>query len=200
MEKDSFLTINTIAQGSYTEKRSRFVAFAIPVQSIDEIKDLLEQYRKQYYDARHICWAYVLGAEGLDFRVNDDGEPSSTAGRPILGQIYSKGLTDILVLVIRYFGGIKLGTSGLIMAYRSAAAEVLNSVEIVERTIDDELSIRFEYPYLNSVMRVIKEENPHIVYQKFDMNCEITLRIRRSRMAFLRTRLLNISTVMSSIR
>ena len=123
MADDSYKTIKQVAEGYYTEKRSRFISYAIPVRTVEEVKEQLEKYRKQYYDARHVCWAYMLGPERQTFRANDDGEPSSTAGKPILGQINSNELTDLLIVVVRYFGGIELGTSGLIVAYRTAAAE-----------------------------------------------------------------------------
>ena len=177
---DSYKTIKETAEGYYTEKRSRFISFAIPVKTADEVKNLLDKYRKQYYDARHVCWAYMLGSERKEFRSNDDGEPSSTAGKPILGQINSNGLTDILIVVIRYFGGIELGTSGLIVAYRTAAAEAIAAAEIVECTVDDDIYIVFEYPELNAVMRVVKEMKPEILFQSFEMTCEMTLRIRKS--------------------
>ncbi|HIU55843.1 MAG TPA: YigZ family protein, partial [Candidatus Gallibacteroides avistercoris] len=139
--------------------------------------------------ARHICWAYMLGTERTDFRANDNGEPSGTAGRPILGQINSNELTDILILVVRYFGGIKLGTSGLITAYKEAAAEAIRNNEIVTCFVEDQLSILFEYPLLNQVMRIVKEEEAAVVSQRFDMDCEITLQIRRSLMERLKDRL-----------
>ena len=174
MADDSYKTIKQVAEGYYTEKRSRFISYAIPVRTVEEVKEQLDKYRKQYYDARHVCWAYMLGPERLTFRANDDGEPSSTAGKPILGQINSNGLTDILIVVIRYFGGIELGTSGLIVAYRTAAAEAIAAAEIEERTVDEDITIAFEYPYLNGIMRIVKEENPVIVSQKFEMDCEMT--------------------------
>jgi len=186
---DSYKTIKELAEGYYTEKRSRFISYAVPVKTVDEVKSRLDTYRKQYYDAHHVCWAYMLGAERKEFRSNDDGEPSSTAGKPILGQINSNGLTDILIVVIRYFGGIELGTSGLIVAYRTAAAEAIAAAEIVECTIDEDIYIVFEYPHLNAVMRVVKEMKPEIVSQSLEMTCEMTLRIRKSESAKLIARL-----------
>ncbi|MDH6356435.1 YigZ family protein [Parabacteroides sp. PF5-9] len=194
MTDDSYKTIKAIAEGYYTEKRSRFIAYAIPVKTVEEVKAELEKYRKQYYDARHVCWAYMLGPERTTFRANDDGEPSSTAGKPILGQINSNELTDILILVIRYFGGIELGTSGLIVAYRSAAAEAIAAAEIEELTVDEEITVVFEYPYLNGIMRIVKEDNPVIVSQQFDMNCEMILRIRKSEAERLKNRLSKVET------
>ena len=186
---DSYKTIKETAEGYYTEKRSRFISYAIPIKTVDEVKNLLDKYRKQYYDARHICWAYMLGAERKEFRSNDDGEPSSTAGKPILGQINSNGLTDILVVVIRYFGGIELGTSGLIVAYRTATAEAIAAAEMIDCTVDEDIHIVFEYPNLNAVMRVVKEMNPEILSQSFEMTCEMTLRIRKSEVEALIGRL-----------
>ncbi len=194
MTDDSYKTIREVSKGYYTEKRSRFISYAIPVRTVEEVKEHIERYRKEYYDARHVCWAYMIGAERTIFRANDDGEPSSTAGKPILGQINSNELTDILVLVIRYFGGIELGTSGLIVAYRTAAAEAIAAAEIEERTVDEEITVLFEYPFLNGVMRIVKEENPTVVSQQFDMDCKMTLRIRKGAAERLKARLLKVET------
>lgn len=146
MSEDTYKTIVAPSEGIYTEKRSKFIAMAFPVRTVDEIKVHLEACQKKYYDARHVCYAYMLGHERKDFRANDNGEPSGTAGKPILGQINSNELTDILIVVVRYFGGIKLGTSGLIQAYKAAAAEAIAAAEFVERTVDDVVSFLFEYP------------------------------------------------------
>ena len=186
---DTYLTIQDKSEGIYTEKRSKFLAFAHPVETIDEIKDLITDYKKKYYDARHVCYAYMLGPERTDFRANDDGEPSSTAGKPILGQINSRELTNILVVVIRYFGGVKLGTSGLIVAYREAAAEALSAATVIEKTIEETVTFTFPYMMMNSVMRVVKELNPRIVEQKYDETCIITLAIKRSMAPMLEERL-----------
>ena len=186
---DTYLTIQDKSEGIYTEKRSKFLAFAHPVETIDEIKDLLTDYKKKYYDARHVCYAYMLGPERTDFRVNDDGEPSSTAGKPILGQINSRELTNILVVVIRYFGGVKLGTSGLIVAYREAATEALSAATVIEKTIEETVTFTFPYVMMNSVMRVVKELNPRIIEQKYDETCIITLAIKRSMAPMLEERL-----------
>ena len=186
---DTYLTIQDKSEGIYTEKRSKFLAFAHPVETIEEIKDLLTDYKKKYYDARHVCYAYMLGPERTDFRANDDGEPSSTAGKPILGQINSRELTNILVVVIRYFGGVKLGTSGLIVAYREAAAEALSAAAVIEKTIEETVTFTFPYVMMNSVMRVVKELNPRIVEQKYDETCIITLAIKRSMAPMLEERL-----------
>ncbi|MDH6312050.1 putative YigZ family protein [Parabacteroides sp. PFB2-10] len=191
---DSYKTIKGLSEGFYSEKRSRFLAFAIPVRTVEEVKAEVDKYRKQYYDSRHVCWAYMLGAERTVFRANDDGEPSSTAGKPILGQINSNELTDILVIVVRYFGGVELGTSGLIVAYRTAAADAIAQAEIEERTVDVDITIAFEYPYLNGIMRVVKEDNPTIVSQRFEIDCEMTLRIRKSEAERLTNRLLKVES------
>ena len=148
---DTYKTITGPAEGYYTEKRSRFLSFALPVHSVEEVKEAIARFRKEYYDARHVCWAYMLGADRKTFRANDDGEPSSTAGKPILGQINSNELTDILIVVIRYFGGIELGTSGLIVAYRTAAADAIANATIEERTVDEDITVLFEYPSMNGI-------------------------------------------------
>lgn len=194
MENDTYKTIEKIAEGYYTEKRSKFFSFAIPVRNTEEVKKHVEKFRKEYYDARHICWAYMLGAKREIFRANDDGEPSSTAGKPILGQINSKELTDILIIVIRYFGGIELGTSGLIVAYRTAAAAAIEAAETVVRTVDIDITVNFEYPYMNGIMKVIKETNPIIVSKKFDIDCQMTLRIRKSEAEKLKGLLLKVES------
>ena len=194
MANDSYKTIRAVSEGDYSEKRSRFISYAIPVRTLEEVKEAVAKYRKEYYDARHVCWAYMLGHERLNFRANDDGEPSSTSGKPILGQINSNELTDILIVVIRYFGGIELGTSGLIVAYRTAAAEAIAAAEIEERTVDETFTIQFEYPYLNSVMRIVKEDGPTILAQQFEMDCEMTLRIRQGEAERLRNRLLKVDS------
>ena len=194
MIDDTFKTIAAPAEGTYSEKRSKFLAFAIPVRTQDEVKELVKEYQKKYYDARHACYAYMLGHERKDFRANDNGEPSGTAGKPILGQINSNELTDILIIVVRYFGGIKLGTSGLIGAYKTAAADAIANATIIEKTVDDDVTVFFEYPFLNDVMRIVKEEEPQVVEQVFEMDCKMTLRIRRSKMGRLRSRLEKVET------
>ena len=186
---DEFKTIVTTSEGYYTEKRSKFLAFAHHVQTVDEVKDIIAQYRKKYYDARHVCYAYMLGAERLEFRANDDGEPSSTAGKPILGQINSNELTDILIVVVRYYGGVNLGTSGLIIAYREAAADAINHATIETRQVEEIVKYSFAYPQMNDVMRIVKDMNPHIISQTYDNTCEIVLSIRKSEAEQLRNRL-----------
>ncbi|MBR6805834.1 MAG: YigZ family protein [Bacteroidaceae bacterium] len=188
MENDIYRTIDVQGEGIYSEKRSKFLAFAIPVLTVEDVKREVEAYQKKYYDARHVRYAYRLGERRELFRANDNGEPSGTAGKPILGQIDSRELTNVLVIVVRYFGGIKLGTSGLIVAYKAAAAEALDATEHVEKTINEEITLKFSYPLLNDVLRIVKEENPRIVEQVFDNECVVRLSIRLSRMPRLRER------------
>ena len=190
---DEYRTIKTEGEGYYTEKRSKFLAFAHHVSTVDEIKEILSGYRKKYFDARHICYAYMLGPERLEFRANDDGEPSSTAGKPILGQINSQELTDILIVVVRYYGGVNLGTSGLIVAYREAAADAIAHSEIETRQVEEIVTYAFPYPMMNDVMRIVKEMQPRIVSQTYDNTCEIKLSIRKSEAEQLRNRLQKLS-------
>lgn len=194
MTEDTYKTIAAPAESVYTEKRSKFIAIALPVRTLAEIKAYLDEYQKKYYDARHVCYAYMLGAERKEFRANDNGEPSGTAGKPILGQINSNELTDILVIVVRYFGGIKLGTSGLIVAYKTAAAQALSEAQIIEKTVDEQVTVVFEYPFMNDIMRIVKEESLEILNQSYDMDCVMTLRIRKSQMPRLRMRLEKVET------
>ena len=186
---DIYKTIAQKSEGTYTEKRSKFLAFAHPVETLDQIKELIEGYKKKYYDARHVCYAYMLGVDRATFRANDDGEPSSTAGKPILGQINSKELTNILVVVIRYFGGVKLGTSGLIIAYKEATIAALSNANVIEKQVEELISYTFPYVMMNSVMKVVKELNPQIVSQTYEQTCQITLSIRRSMAPILQERL-----------
>jgi len=190
---DEFKTIKGGCEGYYTEKRSKFLDFAHHVHTVDEIKDLIAGYRKKYYDARHVCYAYMLGPERLEFRANDDGEPSSTAGKPILGQINSNELTDILIVVVRYYGGVNLGTSGLIVAYREAAADALAHSEIETRQVEEIITYSFAYPLMNDVMRIVKDMQPRIVSQTYDNTCEIKLSIRKSEAEQLKSRLEKLS-------
>ena len=194
MVEDQYKTIleETIGEGYYTEKRSKFLAFAHHIESVDEAKELVIAYRKQYYDARHCCYAYMLGPEQKAFRAND-GEPSSTAGKPILGQIISHELTNVIVFVIRYFGGVKLGTSGLINAYRTAANEALSNASVVVKQVEETIDFDFTYPMMNDVMRVVKEMQPRVIDQKFDNTCSIKLSIRKSEAEQLRMRLSKLS-------
>lgn len=191
---DEYFTIkDNISEGFYSEKRSKFLAFAFHVTIEEEIKEIVSEYRKKYYDARHVCWAYMLGAQRTDFRANDDGEPSSTAGKPILGQINKNELTDILIIVVRYYGGVNLGTSGLIVAYRTAAAEAIANAEIIK--LYDEEVVTYDFPYvmMNDVMKIIKDMSPRIVNQTYDNTCEIQLSIRKSQAPLLKSRLEKLS-------
>lgn len=191
---DEYKTITEVTgEGFYSEKRSKFLAFAHHVETIDEIKDILASYRKKYYDARHVCYAYMLGADKADFRANDDGEPSSTAGKPVLGQINSYDLTNVLVIVVRYYGGVNLGTGGLIVAYRTAAADALDHATIETRLVEEVITYSFPYPMMNAVMRVIKEMQPRIVSQTFDNTCSISMSIRQEMAPVLRDRLEKLS-------
>ena len=190
---DEYRTIKTEGEGYYTEKRSKFLAFVHHVESVEQIKDIIAGYRKKYYDARHVCYAYMLGPERTEFRANDDGEPSSTAGKPILGQINSNELTDILIVVVRYYGGVNLGTSGLIVAYREAAADAIAHSEIETRQVEEIVTYTFAYPLMNDVMRIVKEMNPRIVSQTYDNTCKIRLAIRQSEAEQLKNRLNKLS-------
>lgn len=188
--EDTYRTIdNNIGEGYYTEKRSKFLAFAHHIETADEAMEIVKQYRKKYYDARHCCYAYMVGPERNEFRANDDGEPSSTAGKPILGQINSNELTDILIVVIRYYGGVNLGTGGLIVAYRTAAADAISHCKIEDRIVEEKIEYKFTYPMMNSVMHVIKSMPAKIVAQHFDNNCSITISIRKSMAEELLSRL-----------
>ena len=191
---DTYKTItSTVAEGFYSEKRSKFYAFAHHVETADEVKTLVDGYRKRFYDARHVCYAYMLGPERKDFRANDDGEPSSTAGKPILGQINSNELTDVLIVVVRYYGGVNLGTSGLIIAYREAAADALAHAKVEERQVEAIVDYEFPYVMMNQVMRVVKDMQPRIVEQAFDNTCRLRLAIRLSEEQQLRQRLEKLS-------
>lgn len=188
-QKDEFLTItDTPAEGFYSEKRSKFLAFAFHVTSEEEVKQYVAEFRKKYYDARHVCWAYMLGADRTDFRANDDGEPSSTAGKPILGQINKNELTDILIIVVRYYGGVNLGTSGLIVAYRTVAAEAIANAEIVSQFVEEEVVFDFPYIMMNDVMKIIKDMSPRIISQTYDNTCEMKLSIRKSEAPMLKSK------------
>lgn len=186
---DEYKTISATSEGYYTEKRSKFLAFAHHVETVDQVKDIIAGYRKKYYDARHVCYAYMLGPERQDFRANDDGEPSSTAGKPILGQINSNELTDIFIVVVRYYGGVNLGTSGLIVAYREAAADAIAHATVETRQVEELVKYSFSYPQMNDVMRIVKDMNPRIISQTYDNTCEIVLSIRKSEAEELRQRL-----------
>ncbi len=187
---DTYKTVSEeVCEGFYSEKRSKFLAFVHHVDSVDEAMAIVKEYRKKYYDARHCCYAYVLGSDRADFRANDDGEPSSTAGKPILGQLNRLELTDVLVVVIRYYGGVNLGTGGLIVAYRTATEAALSKAVIEEKFVEERITYRFTYPMINAVMRVVKETGARIVSQSFDNDCEIVLSIRQSLAEGLQARL-----------
>lgn len=191
MTEDQYKTIDKeiIGEGYYTEKRSKFLAFAHHIESVDEVKEIIAVYRRKYYDARHCCYAYMLGPERTEFRANDDGEPSSTAGKPILGQINSAELTDVLIVVVRYYGGVNLGTGGLIVAYRAAAADAIANSKIEIRQVEEIVKYDFTYPMMNDVMHIVKEIQPKIIDQKFDNTCSITLSVRKSEAELLKSRL-----------
>lgn len=190
---DEFKTITNVGEGTYSEKRSKFLAFSHHVESEDDIRELLAFYRKKYFDARHVCYAYMLGAERKIFRANDDGEPSSTAGKPILGQINSSGLTDILIVVVRYYGGVNLGTGGLIVAYKTAAAAAIENSVVETRQVEEIITYNFPYVMMNNVMRVVKDMKPRILFQTYDTTCEIKLSIRLSEAEILKARLAKLS-------
>ena len=193
MITDEYKTINNVGKGTYSEKRSKFLAFSHHVETEDEVKEIVAEYRKKYYDARHVCYAYMLGADRSIFRANDDGEPSSTAGKPILGQINSNELTDILIIVVRYYGGVNLGTGGLIVAYKTAASEAIAVSEVITKQVEEVVTYSFSYVMMNDVMRIVKEMKPHIVSQTYDNTCEIKLSIRKSEAKQLRSRLAKLS-------
>ncbi len=180
MFEDTYRTITAFSEGIYKEKGSKFIALAHPVKTEAEVKEKLEKIRKEYHDARHHCYAWVLGPDKSAHRYNDDGEPSGTAGRPISGQIQSKDLTNILVVVVRYFGGTKLGVSGLITAYKTATRDALETADIISLTVNDVYELSFEYPLMNDVMRVIKDEGLKIERQDFRLTCKLSFRVRKN--------------------
>ncbi len=186
---DTYKTLEQAGEGIYKEKMSKFLSFAHPVSSADEAKDIVKKYQKEYFDARHVCWAYMIGTARTEFMSNDNGEPSGTAGKPILGQINSFGLTNVVIVVVRYFGGIKLGTSGLIVAYREAAAEAIRNSVIIE--CHEQASVEFTFPYIvmNDVMKIVKSSDAQIAEQLFDNACQMRLSIRADYMDDLRKRL-----------
>lgn len=195
MFDDTYRTIAAPAEGLYKEKGSKFLAFAYPVRTTDEVKAYLDALRKQYFDARHHCYAYILGANKDAWRANDDGEPSGTGGRPIHGQLLSADLTDTLIVVVRYFGGILLGASGLANAYKTAARDAIDHAEIVERTIDVRYRLRFEYALMNDVMRIIKDFDLKPENQQFDLDCTLDLSVRQSLSVRLYDAIVNLRAV-----
>ena len=180
MAQDSFKTIARAAETTYRQLSSKFLVYAYPVETEEEIKEYLDALRKKWFDATHHCYAWRLGAHGELFRANDDGEPSSTAGKPILGQLLSQEVTNCLVVVVRYFGGTKLGVPGLIAAYKESTAQVLAECEIIEKTVDVVYNVQFSYMAMNDIMRIVKDMQPRIVSQEFDNMCNMTLAIREA--------------------
>lgn len=177
---DTYQTLAATAEGIYKEKGSKFLAFAYPVRTVEDVKKHLEHLRKEYFDARHHCYAYILGPDKATYRANDDGEPSGTGGRPIHGQMLSFDITDTLIVVVRYFGGILLGASGLANAYKAAAHDALQNATIVQRTVNADYRLCFEYPLMNNVMRILKEQNISPQNQQFEMDCKIDISVRKS--------------------
>lgn len=180
MFEDTYFTIEEKVEGLYKEKGSRFISLAFPVSKEEEVKEIIKDIKKEYYDARHHCYAYILGYDKSTYRMNDDGEPSSTAGKPIYGQLLSKDLTNVLVVVVRYFGGTKLGASGLIQAYKQAALDALNNAKIIEKTVDEIYSISFDYVFMNDVMKVLKDFDVIQMNHRFDNDCYLEFRTRKS--------------------
>lgn len=203
MISDTYLTVAAPAEGLYKDKGSRFLAFAYPIYSETDVKPLVEALKAKYYDARHHCYAWRLGIEasegGVRFRVNDDGEPAGSAGRPILGQILSRELTNLLVVVVRYFGGIKLGVPGLIAAYKDATADALANARIVERTENREIVVEFPYLAMNPVMKIVKDMEPGVLGQEFDLSCRLRLSVRLRDAAALAERMGEIEGVNVSL-
>lgn len=197
--KDTYRTIAGNSEGLYKEKGSKFLAFAYHVESEEEVKARLGELRKKYYDARHHCYAYSLGATRGAFRMNDDGEPSGTGGKPIYGQLLSMDVTDVLVVVVRYFGGVLLGTSGLTNAYKTAAREALEAGTIEERTVDDRYRVTFKYEQMNDVMRIVKDYGLTLTKQRFEMECEVEFSVRQSNSERVRQAFENLRTVRSCI-
>ena len=189
-ETDKYLTLEDLSEGLYKDKGSRFYAFVFPVASVDDAKKKLDEYRKKYHDARHVCYAYVVGKTDEDCvtRSSDDGEPSGTAGKPMLTQLVSNGLHDVMAVVVRYFGGVLLGTGGLVVAYRSAMEDALQNARIVEKTVEDEITVEFEYEKMNSIMKVVKDNSFKIVSQQFDLKCSVTVLVPKSKMAMVKAK------------
>ena len=192
---DAYMTISSPCEGLYKEKGSKFLAFAFPVSTKEQVKPIVDDLRKKHHDARHVCFAYIINPQSPETRANDDGEPSGTAGRPMLGALQSKGVVNVLMVVVRYFGGTKLGTSGLINAYKTASLDALENGEIIERNLEAILSIRFSYFVMNDVMKVMKEENPTVLSQSFDNECAMQLQVRLNDYEKLKSRLENIEGV-----
>ncbi len=194
---DTYLSISQPAESLFKEKGSKFIAFAYPVENEQDIKEKLDLLRKKYYDATHHCYAYILGKDKKNFRANDDGEPNGTAGLPILGQIKSKNITNALVVVVRYFGGTKLGVGGLVSAYKTAAAEVLSQSKIIEKILSQSITFHFDYLQMNEIMKIIKDYELKILSQKFDNQCEITLQVREDLVEEITKKIANFSFLFS---
>ncbi len=190
---DSYKTVDGVSEGYFSDKRSRFYAFAHHAETADEVKALVAGYRKKYHDARHVCWAFRLGPDGGEYRYNDDGEPSSTAGKPIYGQILSLGVTDTAVIVVRYYGGVNLGTGGLVAAYRAAAADALGKAAVKERFVETVTDFSFPYPVTDRVMKIVHETGARILYSTYDTTCSLRLAIRASKAGELKKKLDNIA-------
>jgi uncharacterized YigZ family protein len=182
---DTYLTVKEKSQGLYKEKGSKFIALAFPVSTEEEVKAILQDLRKEYHDARHHCYAYIMGFKGENWRANDDGEPSSTAGKPIHGQLLSRNITNTLVVVIRYFGGTKLGVSGLINAYKLSASDALDNAEIITKMVTDIYKISFAYQAMNDVMKLVKDEDLRIINQQFDSTCYMEVGVRQGKSSLL---------------
>jgi uncharacterized YigZ family protein len=193
--EDHFKTIALQADGYYKDRGSKFIARIYPAETAEDCKNILIAIKKEFHDARHHCYAYRIQPEDEEFRSNDDGEPSGTAGKPILNQLYSNELFNVVLIVVRYFGGTKLGTSGLINAYKTAAQEAIKSAKIVKRYITRDMELHFEYPLMNDVMRIIKEENLEIIDQFYDKNCVIKLTVNKSKLVRVESRMKKLLTL-----
>ncbi len=192
---DTYKTLATASEGLFKDKGSKFISFATPCYAEEEVKTHLENLRKKYYDARHHCYAYILGHQKEEYRINDDGEPSGTAGKPIHGQLLSHDLTNSLIVVIRYFGGVKLGVRGLINAYKFAALDAINNNTVITKIIHDHFEVIFDYVHMNDVMRIIKEEELEILSQDFQMSCSLQFAVRQKFSLKVENRFLDLRTV-----
>lgn len=193
--KLEYSTITKISEGIYKDKMSKFISFAIPVSTVEEAKVAIDEYRNRYHDARHVCWGYRVGIETEESRSSDNGEPSGTAGKPIIGQLLSNNITNTLIVVIRYFGGIKLGTGGLIVAYREAAAEAISNNNIETFPVERELTIEFDYIVMDSVMKLLRADYITVTNRQFDNICKMHLRVQLEFADSLRERLLKIDSL-----
>jgi uncharacterized YigZ family protein len=194
MPTDTYKTIKASSEGYFMEKRSKFYAFAYPVETEEEIKEHLSVLKKRYYDAHHHVYAWILGADKTHYRTNDDGEPTGSSAKPIYGQLLSNDLTNIVISVVRYFGGVKLGVPGLINAYRTSAQDALQNAEIIEKAVEDCFELHYDYVLMNEVMKILKEEPVTIVEQEFDNQCKILLRIRRCHSDRIKTRFIELGS------